>query len=137
MLKKFLLGAVIATSFAAVPVASIAQRQVIITMAPPAPMQEVVPAPRRGKEWVPGHYEWRGNRHQWVRGYWVNARPGYAYNAPRWVERDGRWFMEQGRWVRGGRDRDGDGVRNRNDRDRDGDGVRNRNDRQPNNPNRN
>lgn len=32
-------------------------------------------------------------------------------------------------------DRDGDGVRNRNDRDRDGDGVRNRNDRRPNNPN--
>jgi hypothetical protein len=35
------------------------------------------------------------------------------------------------------RDRDRDGVRNRNDRDRDGDGVRNRNDRRPDNPHRN
>jgi len=35
------------------------------------------------------------------------------------------------------RDRDNDGVPNRNDRDRDGDGVPNRYDNRPNNPYRN
>ncbi|MEP6825366.1 MAG: hypothetical protein ABI919_11180 [Ramlibacter sp.] len=105
------------------PLSSIA-RPVIITVAPPAPVQEVVPAPRRGREWAPGHYEWRRGRHQWVAGHWIKSRPGYAYSGPRWVERDGRWSMEQGRWMRGNRDNDGDGVRNRDDR-------------RPNNPNRN
>ena len=37
---------------------------------------------------------------------------------------------------RGYRDRDHDGIRDRNDRDRDGDGVRNRDDRAPDNPRR-
>ncbi len=47
-----------------------------------------------------------------------------------------RWVRDRYDQNRGGRDRDGDGVRNSRDRDRDGDGVRNARDRQPNNPNR-
>jgi hypothetical protein len=54
-----------------------------------------------------------------MQGYWVKARPGYAYREPRWVERDGRWEMRRGGW------------------DRDGDGVPNRHDRRPDNPYRN
>lgn len=47
-----------------------------------------------------------------------------------------RWVRDRYDQHRGGRDRDGDGVRNSRDRDRDGDGTRNSRDRQPNNPNR-
>jgi hypothetical protein len=54
----------------------------------------------------------------------VKERRGYAYNEPRWVERDGRWHMERRGWQRASRDRDGDGVPNRYDS-------------RPNNPNRN
>lgn len=99
--------------------------------APPPPRHEATPRPRRGQVWEEGHWEWRGNRYQWVRGHWVKARAGYQYRQPHWVERDGRWEYRRGGW-----DRDGDGIANRNDRDRDGDGVPNRRDSQPNNPRR-
>ena len=87
--------------------------------APPPHRREAVPAARRGMAWVPGHWEWRGQRHVWMKGYWVKARPGYHYRESRWQERDGRWQMNRGGW------------------DRDGAGVPNRNDRHPNNPRRN
>lgn len=79
--------------------------------APPPPRHEAVPRPQRGKAWVPGHWEWRSNRHVWLPGHWVQARAGHHYRAPHWVERDGRWNMRPGGW-----DRDGDGVPNRQDR---------------------
>lgn len=133
----------------------------IVRIAPPAPRYERVPRARPGYVWVPGHWSWRGNRHEWVRGDWVRARSGYVYAQPRWVQRDGGWYMDQGRWEQRGRDRDrdgvpdrlerrdgdrdgvpdaydrdrdNDGVRNSQDRDRDGDGVRNSRDRRPDNP---
>lgn len=125
MIKKLLIATLVATSFAAVPLVSTAQqRAIVIDVAPPAPRQEVVPSARRGYVWVPGYYDLRGRRHVWVKGHWLKARSGYAYNAPRWVESNGKWRMEPGRWMRGSRDRDGDGVRNRDDA-------------RPNNPNRN
>ena len=123
MLRKILVASLIAASFASVPLASFA-RPLFVTVAPPEPRVEVVPGPRRGHAWAPGHWEWRHRHHVWVRGHWLRARRGYAYEPHRWVERDGRWGMEQGRWV----PRPGD---------RDGDGVPNRFDRAPNNPNRN
>src|SRR3546814_2084278 len=74
------------------------------------------------------HWEWRGNRHEWVGGEWVRERPGYVYSQPAWVQRDGHWFMQPARWSQhGGRDRDRDGVPDRLEHrgaDRDRDGVR-------------
>lgn len=158
-LSKSALGVAVATLVTfggvALPSAAQAQPQIMVRVAPPAPpYQEVIPPPRRGKIWSPGHYEWRGNRYVWVRGHWVNERRGYAYRAPQWVERDGRWVYQRPGWDRDGDgvpnrydstpnggvrpdgDRDRDGVRNRYDRDRDGDGVSNRYDRAPDNPRR-
>jgi hypothetical protein len=123
MFKKIVLATLVAVSAAAIPGASYAQRQVIVNVAPPAARQEAVPAPRRGFVWVPGHHEWRQRHHVWVSGHWIKARPGYAYNAPQWSERNGKWVMREGQWVRSARDRDGDGVPNRQDA-------------RPNNPNR-
>ncbi len=121
MMKKLLLGSMIAASlgFAVAPLPAAAD--VFVRVAPPAPRVEVVPEPRRGYVWTPGYWNWRGNRHVWVNGTFVRERRGYVYAAPHWYERDGRWGMERGHWNRG--DRDGDGVRN---------GV----DRAPNNPRR-
>ena len=120
MFKKILLASMIAASFAAVPAASFA-RTVIITEAPPEPRHEVVPPARRGYEWAPGHWEWRGNRHQWIAGHWLREHRGQHWVAERWEQRGDRWVMAPGRWERG---------------DRDHDGVPNRLDRAPNNPNR-
>jgi hypothetical protein len=102
-----------------VPTAAQAQVAVYVQGPPPPPRYERVPPPRRGYVWSPGHYELRGNRHVWVGGNYIRARPGYAYRAPEWRDRGGRWEYSRGRW------------------DRDGDGVPNRHDRRPNNPYRN
>jgi hypothetical protein len=136
MLKKILVGSLLAASLGAASAPALSQ--VYVQVAPPPPRTEVVPAPRRGYVWVPGYWDWRGKRHVWVNGTWVRERRGYHYAAPRWHERNGRWVLERGRWDRGGHgDRDRDGVPNRVDRDRDNDGVPNRHDSNPNNPRRN
>ena len=124
---------------AVVPAAS--AQSLTVQIAPPAPRYEVVPAPRRGMVWTPGHWEWRQKRHVWVPGVWMKARPGYVYTQPTWQERNGRWDWRGGEWRRDnarykdGRRDDryyGEGRRN----DRDGDGVPNRYDNKPGNPNR-
>ncbi len=134
-----------------------------VRIAPPEPRYERIPRLRAGHVWEPGHWEWRGNRHEWMSGVWIAERPGYVYTPHNWYQRDGRWYLEQGRWNRGDhrgdrrysyhdgrrrdsdrdgvpdrydRDRDNDGVPNHYDRDRDGDGVPNEYDRRPDNPRR-
>ena len=133
--KKLFVSALVAAGFigmapVALPVLA-ADVDVYLDFAPPAPQYEVVPAPRAGHIWSPGHHAYRDGRHVWVAGSYIAERPGYVYVAPRWAERGGRYYYQAPRW-----DRDGDGVATRYDRDRDGDGVRNRNDTRPNNPNR-
>lgn len=106
-----------------------AQAQVTISVAPPAPRVETVPAPRAGWVWAPGHWQWQGGGYAWVEGHWVAERPGYEYRHPMWVQRaNGTWVLVGNSWERRGPwgDRDGDGVANRYDRDRDGDGIANR-----------
>lgn len=132
-------------------------------LAPPPARYERMPRSRRGYVWEPGHWELRGNRHQWISGVWLAERPGYSYSQSSWNQRDGRWYMEPARWERHGRDRDrdgipdrmerrdrdhdgvpdqydrdrdNDGIPNRRDMDRDGDGVRNDRDNRPDNPRR-
>ncbi|XAH24253.1 YXWGXW repeat-containing protein [Xylophilus sp. GW821-FHT01B05] len=101
--------AVLSLGAAVLPTA--AQAQVYVQVAPPPPRAERMPPPRRGMVWAPGHWEWRGGRHVWVRGVWMQERRGYHYRQPAWVQRGNRWEMQRGGW-----DRDGDGVPNRYDR---------------------
>jgi hypothetical protein len=127
MKRSLSLAALLTLAAAAyAPLPSMAQTQYsfAITSAPPAPMYEAVPAPRRGYVWAPGHWEWRGHRHEWVQGYWIAERPGYAYAPAEWVRRDGGWYMQPARWTEYGRDRNYDGIPDRYeargyDRDRD------------------
>lgn len=121
MMKKLLMAALVAGSLGSVTLPSTAA-VIVVREAPPAPRVERMPEARRGYTWVAGHWEWRHNRHQWVRGTWLRDRHGYVYHQPTWAERDGKWEMRRGAWARG---------------DRDHDGVRNGNDNHPNNPNRN
>ena len=130
--RKLVVSALMAAGLiagASISLPGLADVDVHLNFGPPAPQYEVVPAPRPGYVWSPGHYVWRDGRHVWIAGSFVAERPGHVYVAPRWVERSGRYYYQPPRW-----DRDGDGVANRYDRDRDGDGVRNRYDSRPNNP---
>lgn len=107
-----------------------ADATITVQTAPPAPAYEAVPAPREGYVWAPGHYAWRHGRYVWIGGDWLAARPGYAWQAARWVQRpDGHWTLVAGRWVAADRV-----ARNGPYGDRDRDGVLNRDDDHPNNP---
>jgi hypothetical protein len=112
---------------------------VIVQSAPPAPVYEAVPSPRAGYIWTPGHYEWRDGRYVWMTGSWLESRPGYAWRPAHWEQRgDGSWLLVGGNWVQTDNYAYRQDQRSyRGDRDRDGDGVRNRDDRYPDNPYRN
>jgi hypothetical protein len=109
---------------------------VMIGTPPPAPVYEVVPAPRAGYVWAPGYYRWEGGRHVWTQGRWMAERAGYRWVPDRWDHGPKGWYHTAGRW-----DRNGNGVPDRYERradgawgDRDHDGVPNRYDTHPNNP---
>jgi len=81
-MKKLVLAGVFAAALgaSALPAAaSVAVRVGVGIPLAPAPIYEVVPAPRHGWAWVPGHWAWGGYRHVWVGGHWVKRRPVYAY----------------------------------------------------------
>ena len=143
MNRKWLMGALVASALGTIPV--MANAAIYVDVAPPDPRVEVVPAPRSGFVWAPGHYVYRNGHYQWVRGHWERERHGKYYHPGHWVDRDGRWVFVNPGWrnerfaynerYRGyARDTDRDGIPNRVDRDRDNDGVPNRVDRAPNNP---
>jgi hypothetical protein len=94
MKSPLILAALIAIGAAAtIPLSAQAQPHVsvVISNAPPAPIYERIPGPRRGHVWAPGYWEWRGHRHDWVPGRYVVARPGYVYAPPSWHHRGNRW----------------------------------------------
>jgi hypothetical protein len=151
MRNKTLLGAAMACALMGFGAVAQAQYTAIVSTAPPAPRHEVVPAPRAGWVWAPGHYEYRGGEYAWVEGHWMRERVGYEYREPRWVQRgDGSWVLVGNNWEQRMAERqarrearmapdadfDRDGIANQYDRDIDGDGVRNRLDCYPYNPRR-
>ncbi|EMR4172399.1 YXWGXW repeat-containing protein, partial [Pseudomonas aeruginosa] len=77
-------GAVVVLSLGALSVPGVARAGVAISIdvAPPPPRVEVLPPPRVGYVWAPGHWEWVGGRHAWIGGVWMPARPGYVYHGP-------------------------------------------------------
>ena len=143
-IKKVLVSALLAAGMlgaVATPLPSVAATDVQVNFGPPAERYERVPEARHGYIWAPGHWRLNGShkKHVWVVGHWERARPGYAFQAPTWTEREGRWHYRASRW-----DRDGDGIPNYRDPtpdgvrrgDRDGDGVPDRRDSRPNDPTR-
>ena len=103
-------AALTAAAATPLPVLAAVSFDVQLNFAPPPVQYERVPNPRAGYVWSPGHWEWSGSayRHVWIAGNWERARNGYAYSAPRWVERNGRWQFENRRW-----DRNGNGIPDR------------------------
>jgi hypothetical protein len=125
--KKVLVSALLAVGMlggAAMPLPSLAVVDVYVNTGPPPDRYERAPASRNGYVWSPGYWDWRGNKHVWVKGSSVRERHGYSYEPNRWVERDGRWNLERSRWNQAQR------------RDSDRDGIPNSRDAHPNDPNR-
>ncbi|MBS0523417.1 MAG: YXWGXW repeat-containing protein [Proteobacteria bacterium] len=85
---------------------------------PPAPIYEVIPAPRAGYVWAPGYYRYEGGHYLWTKGRWMAERPGYRWTNDRWEHGPHGWYHVPGRWdhAQAYRDRDHDGVPNAYDR---------------------
>ena len=106
--RKTLLAGLIA----ALLLPSYAAAEVYISIDPPARRVEHF-APRPGYIVVPGVWEWRNNKHEWIAGHYVAERQGYRYQNDRWVRHDNdQWTMQRGGWSR---DSDHDGVPDRLD----------------------
>lgn len=130
MIKTSLIAACLAVaSLAATSTPAAAEVSISVQIGPPPLRIEYAPPPRHGHIWAPGHWEWNGRAYIWSTGFWMQARPGYHYVQPVWVQRGNRWEMHRGGWERGGR---GHGHGRYSDRDRDG--VPDRYDARPNNP---
>jgi len=110
-MRKLVVAALIAGTFAAFPAAARTSLDFVVNVAPPPVPYEFVPAPRVGFVWAPGYWDWRYGRYTWVGGHWVRHRPGYYYQPVRWVPRGG-YYHRVGGWG----DADRDGVPNRYDR---------------------
>jgi hypothetical protein len=117
--KNVLASALLAAGMlggAVMPQTASAAIEVYVNAPPPEARYERVPQVQRGYVWSPGYWDWRSNKHVWVKGSSVRERHGYEYEPHRWVERDGRWNLEHSRWNQTRNDRDGDGVPNNRDR---------------------
>lgn len=89
----------VAVGLGAIASGSLSARAIVdIDVAPPAPREEVVPAPRVGFVWAPGYWNWDGNKHVWAAGHWEKDRPGHHWVADSWGQRDGHWHHEAGHW---------------------------------------
>ena len=79
---------------------ALAQVNLNISLAPPAPQFEAVPAVAQGYAWAPGYWAWNGDRYIWIRGRQIVQRTGYRWEPDRWENRDGHHYRHTGRWER-------------------------------------
>jgi hypothetical protein len=98
--RSLLLAAFVAASTAAG--SALAQLNVNISLAPPAPQFETVPVLAPGQVWAPGYWAWNGDRYIWVRGRSIVQRTGYRWEPDRWEHRNGHYYRHTGRWARDG-----------------------------------
>lgn len=96
--RSLLLSMLIMASAAAAP--AFAQISINISVAPPAPLYEVVPAISPGYIWVPGYWAWNVDRHIWIRGRTIVQRVGYRWEPDRWEQRNRVYYRHPGRWER-------------------------------------
>jgi WXXGXW repeat (2 copies) len=76
-----------------------AQAVIVAPMAPPPPRVEVMPAPRAGYAWDPGHWRWAQGRYVWVGGHWQAVRVGHRWVPGHWVARGPNWRWVEGHWA--------------------------------------
>jgi hypothetical protein len=97
--KALIVSLIIGVGAAALPTMASAIG-IDVNIAPPAARVELMPPPRAGFAWAPGHWVWRHHAHVWVGGRWITERRGYHWVADRWTPVGPRWHYERGHWER-------------------------------------
>lgn len=100
-IRGALLSIALGMSAFALPGIGHAGVNVDIDIAPPAPREEVVPAPRPGFIWAPGYWAWSGHEHTWTAGRWERERSGQHWVPERWEQHGNKWHFEKGHWDHG------------------------------------
>jgi hypothetical protein len=106
LVRTMALGLLLATAMSACVIATEPRHYAagVVLVAPPSPREEVIGvAPVPGYVWIGGYWNWVGNSHQWVPGYWAAPHPGHVWVAHQWVRQGGGWRLVPGHWAREGR----------------------------------
>lgn len=95
-MKKIALAILLALTL--VPAAAFAQ--VVIRVAPPAPIVERrPPPPDRGYVWIDGYHRYEGGQYIWTPGRWDRPpHPGGRWVAHKWVHKGDHWVLVEGHW---------------------------------------
>jgi hypothetical protein len=97
-MKKQLLIATLASALALTS----AHAQVVVRVAPPAPIVETVPPPPpEHADWVwhGGYHRWDGTGYVWVPGRFEEPpRRGAVWVPGHWDHRGGGWVWREGHW---------------------------------------
>ena len=59
----------------------------------PPPREEVVPPPRSGYYWEPGHWHWNGYRYVWIGGRYIGGPPRPGQYIPGHWQWNGRRYI--------------------------------------------
>ncbi len=76
---------------------------VVMAPMPQPPMRvEIVSAPPQTDYfWIPGYWQWGGDRHYWIGGHWERHRPHERWEPHRWQpDHGGNWRLNGGYWRR-------------------------------------
>jgi hypothetical protein len=82
-----------------IPTALVAQ--VVVQMAPPAPLLETIPAerPSTAAVWIPGHYMWATDHYVWQAGHWDQPPQNFVTWVPgQWNQQGNGWVWVEGHW---------------------------------------
>jgi len=84
----------------AMGIGSVQAAEVVVKVAPPAPIVETrVVAPSPQHVWIAGYHRWDGNAYVWTPGRWeVPPHPHAVWVAPRWRHRSDGYVFVEGRW---------------------------------------
>lgn len=87
----------------AMPVTLDAQNPIVVSVQPPASLQETPPAERpegAAIVWVPGYWAWDADRNDfiWVSGCWRNPPPSTYWIPGYWLKVDNGWQWVSGFW---------------------------------------
>jgi hypothetical protein len=84
----------------ALGIGSAGAAEVVVRVAPPAPIVETrVVAPSPHHVWIAGYHRWDGRAYVWVPGRWeVPPREHAVWVAPQWRHRSDGYVFVEGRW---------------------------------------
>jgi len=98
-LRNILFASMLAAGALSVPsLGQAASFDIEVGVAPPPERVEVVPPPREGYVYEPGHWRYEGNTYVWRNGEYIRYREGHRWVPRRWEHEGEHWRFRAGHW---------------------------------------